>query len=90
MERYIPIFEDQSKTLVEKLRKFSNGQTEDVFPIFHAFALDVIAEGAMGVKLNSQMEPNSEFVQATAEYVILISGLGVFKKLYEEKMKNKS
>lgn len=44
LERFIPIFEDQTEILLEKLRGVAKeGETVDAFPIYHAFALDVVS-----------------------------------------------
>lgn len=67
LERFIPIYQEQAKIFLEKVRNLSEGEVIDVVPWFHAFALDVISESSMGVKLNAQGDPNTMFVVANKE-----------------------
>lgn len=68
MERFVPIFEEQADILVERFKQLSNGESANVLPFLHSFSLDVIAETAMGIKLNSQSNAHSKFVDYNAEY----------------------
>lgn len=69
LERFVPIFEEQSDILVDRLKQLSNKAPIDVVPILHSFSLDVIAETAMGIQLNTQSNAHSKFVEYNAEYV---------------------
>uniref|UniRef100_A0A336M3X1 CSON009398 protein n=1 Tax=Culicoides sonorensis TaxID=179676 RepID=A0A336M3X1_CULSO len=72
LERFVQIFEEQADVLIEKMTKLPGGVMEDAFDDFHAYALDVISESAMGIKLNSQTDPNSKFVQANTQMLFSI------------------
>lgn len=67
LERFIPIYQEEGKIFLNKIRRLSEGEAIDVVPWFHAFALNVIAESSMGVKLHAQDDPNSKFVVANKE-----------------------
>ncbi|XP_063709036.1 cytochrome P450 4d2-like [Culicoides brevitarsis] len=69
LERFVQIFEEQSDVLVKKLQKLQT--TNDAFDVFHAFSLDVISESAMGVKINSQNDPKTKFVEANTQMLFL-------------------
>lgn len=69
LERFIPIFEEHTDILIEKIHQIGSA-SNDVLPILHSFSLDIIAETAMGIKLNSQTEGYSKFVKYNTEYVL--------------------
>ncbi|VDM13696.1 unnamed protein product [Wuchereria bancrofti] len=55
LRKYMEIFNEQSKILLEILDKYSDtNQTFDLFPYLRRFGLDVIAETAMGVRIAAQ------------------------------------
>ncbi|XP_063697852.1 cytochrome P450 4d1-like [Culicoides brevitarsis] len=68
LERFVQIFDEQSEVLIKKIDKI--GETEDAFELFHAFALDVISESAMGIKINAQNDPKSKFVEANTNMLL--------------------
>lgn len=43
LERFIPIFEEQTQVLLEKLSNIPINESVNVLPIFQAFALDVVS-----------------------------------------------
>ncbi|XP_063696379.1 cytochrome P450 4V2-like [Culicoides brevitarsis] len=67
LERFLPIFHEQTDVLVEKLKNLEDEEAIDVTSYLHSFSLDVIAETAMGVKLNTQLNVQSKFVDYNAQ-----------------------
>ncbi|KAI8115367.1 Cytochrome P450 4d2 [Lucilia cuprina] len=65
LEQFVEIFDQQSAVMVKKLYDKADGKTAiNIFPIICLTALDIIAETAMGVKINAQKNPDFPYVQA--------------------------
>ncbi|KAI8115368.1 Cytochrome P450 4d2 [Lucilia cuprina] len=65
MKQFVEIFDQQSAVMVKKLYDKADGKTAiNIFPIICLTALDIIAETAMGVKINAQKNPDFPYVQA--------------------------
>ena len=62
LDQFIPMINDHSKILITKLEKGQNGI--DIVPLITRCTLDVICETAMGVQINAQKQPNSQYVKA--------------------------
>ncbi|KAI9560159.1 hypothetical protein GHT06_014170 [Daphnia sinensis] len=63
LEDFVHVFNEQSKTLVEKLTT-KVGQDFDIFPFITLCTLDVICETAMGRHVNAQSKSDSDYVKA--------------------------
>lgn len=63
LERFMPIYQEQADVLIKKISE-KNGEVVNVCGMLHTMALDIIAETALGIKLNSQSGLNQEFVDA--------------------------
>uniref|UniRef100_A0A336LZX9 CSON009395 protein n=1 Tax=Culicoides sonorensis TaxID=179676 RepID=A0A336LZX9_CULSO len=67
LERFIPIYQDQGKIFLRKIRELNENESINIVPWFHSFALDVIMESSIGVKLGAQSDPTSKFVKANKD-----------------------
>ncbi|XP_073838194.1 cytochrome P450 4d8-like [Musca autumnalis] len=68
LEEFVEIFNHHSKTLVECLAAKADGKTAfDVYPFVCAHTLDIIAETAMGTKVNAQTGGTKEYTNAVLE-----------------------
>lgn len=64
LEEYNKIFSRQSSVFVDILSKYKSTDKVELFPLIGLCTLDVICEAAMGVELNAQRNPNSDYVNA--------------------------
>ncbi|XP_037949239.1 cytochrome P450 4d8-like [Teleopsis dalmanni] len=73
LEEFVDVFDQQSNILLERLTEKADGKTEfDVYPFLCLAALDIIAETAMGTKINAQTNSGSEYVSAVREVTELM------------------
>lgn len=74
LEQFVEIFDQQSNILVDQLRQYADGKTAfNIFPIICLTALDIIAETAMGTKVNAQKSPELPYVRAVFEVTNIIT-----------------
>ncbi|XP_030378385.1 probable cytochrome P450 4d14 [Scaptodrosophila lebanonensis] len=65
LEQFVEVFDQQSAVMAEQLYDRADGKTVvNLFPATCLAALDIIAETAMGVKINAQRQPNFPYVQS--------------------------
>ncbi|KAH8329823.1 hypothetical protein KR067_000049 [Drosophila pandora] len=65
LEDFVEVFDQQSAIMAEKLYSRADGKTViNMFPVACLCALDIIAETAMGVKVNAQLQPDFPYVQS--------------------------
>ncbi|XP_063696380.1 cytochrome P450 4d2-like [Culicoides brevitarsis] len=70
LERFIPIYEEQTKVLIEILKKEMNTMNGvDIFPKLHLLTLDIIAETSMGAKVNAQLDSHHPFIKANERLI---------------------
>nr|XP_015929387.2 cytochrome P450 4C1-like [Parasteatoda tepidariorum] len=67
LEDFVPVFFNQSHTLVSRLRKLEKDSWTDIVPLITSCTLDIIWETAMGVRINVQSGGCKEYVQAIHE-----------------------
>ncbi|XP_076330036.1 cytochrome P450 4c3-like [Tachypleus tridentatus] len=64
LEDFIPVFDEQSKIMVSKMREKTNDEYMDIVPLSTLCTLDIICETAMGIHLGSQENKESDYVKA--------------------------
>uniref|UniRef100_A0A1B0AJY5 Cytochrome P450 n=1 Tax=Glossina pallidipes TaxID=7398 RepID=A0A1B0AJY5_GLOPL len=65
LEEFVEVFDQQSGVMVKNLLSKADGKTPiNIYPVVCLAALDIIAETAMGVKINAQQNPQFPYVQA--------------------------
>lgn len=73
LEQFISIFNGQSSVMVDNVRKYAeSGEEFNIYKYTTLCALDVICEASMGVKINAQGQPESEYVNAVKEMSMII------------------
>ncbi|XP_075157453.1 cytochrome P450 4d2-like [Haematobia irritans] len=76
LEEFVEIFDRQSNVMVQKLKeKVAQNPKEpvDMFPLVCLTALDIIAETAMGVQVNAQLNPDIGYVKSVKIVTQIIS-----------------
>uniref|UniRef100_A0A034W2C6 Cytochrome P450 4d2 n=1 Tax=Bactrocera dorsalis TaxID=27457 RepID=A0A034W2C6_BACDO len=65
LEQFVEIFDQQSTVLVKKMAQYADGKTVlNIAPLLCLMTLDIIAETAMGTKVNAQTNPEFPYVSA--------------------------
>ncbi|XP_050089167.1 cytochrome P450 4d2-like [Anopheles aquasalis] len=77
LEDFLVIMNHQTDVLIEKLGAQVGGPDFDIYEHVTYCALDIISESAMGVKLNTQHNPHTEYVKAVKELSAI-----TFKRLF--------
>uniref|UniRef100_A0A182K4T0 Cytochrome P450 n=1 Tax=Anopheles christyi TaxID=43041 RepID=A0A182K4T0_9DIPT len=72
LQGFLPTMDAQAAVLVEKLAVHVGGPDTDVYEPLRYFAMDIICETAMGVRLQCQSNPNLQFVKDSEELMELI------------------
>lgn len=68
LEEFLEVFDSQSTVLIDCLAEKADGKTTmDVYPMISRYTLDVIAETAMGTKVNAQTDTNMAYTTAVSE-----------------------
>ncbi|XP_075168007.1 putative cytochrome P450 4d14 [Haematobia irritans] len=68
LEQFVEIFDQQSRTMIKRLSPKADGKTViNMFPEICLTALDIIAETAMGVKINAQENPEFPYVKSVTD-----------------------
>uniref|UniRef100_A0A182JJE4 Uncharacterized protein n=1 Tax=Anopheles atroparvus TaxID=41427 RepID=A0A182JJE4_ANOAO len=67
LEDFLVIMNHQAGVFIDKLAPNVDGPNFDIYEHVTYCALDIISESAMGVKLNTQLQPNAEYVKAVKE-----------------------
>ncbi|KAH8294483.1 hypothetical protein KR018_012295 [Drosophila ironensis] len=65
LDDFVEVFDQQSAVMVKQLYSRADGKTViNMFPVACLCAMDIIAETAMGVKINAQKQPDFPYVQS--------------------------
>ncbi|XP_017054594.1 probable cytochrome P450 4d14 isoform X2 [Drosophila ficusphila] len=65
LEDFVEVFDQQSAVMVQQLYDRADGKTViNMFPVACLCAMDIIAETAMGVRINAQLQPQFSYVQS--------------------------
>ncbi|KAH8416603.1 hypothetical protein KR222_010998 [Zaprionus bogoriensis] len=74
LEQFVDIFDRHSEVLVQRLQRHADGKSPfNVHPLVCRAALDMIAETAMGTKVNAQMHPDMPYAHAVIEVTNLLT-----------------
>lgn len=74
LEEFVEIFDQQTGVMMKNLLNKADGKTPiNIYPVLCLAALDIIAETAMGVKINAQQNPKFPYVQAVKITTDIIS-----------------
>lgn len=77
LEQFIDIFDKESEVLVNKLKKFVGTGDYDIYDDITLCALDSICETSLGVHIDAQNNPDTEYVKAVKEMTLI-----VFKRVF--------
>nr|UHN91810.1 cytochrome P450 CYP4TT1 [Epicauta chinensis] len=69
IEKFIPIFDKNANTLVEKLKKVAGKPSTNVQSIINLCSLDNICETSLGQEINALNNENSTYVNAVRNYL---------------------
>lgn len=73
LEEFIQIFNGQTAVMLDKVKEFAvTGEEINIYKYTTLCALDVILEASMGVKINAQNQPDSEYVNAVKDMSMII------------------
>ncbi|XP_034482839.1 cytochrome P450 4d8 [Drosophila innubila] len=74
LEQFVEVFDQQSNICIQRLEQMADGKTTfDVYPFICLAALDIIAETAMGTKVNAQMAESTPYANAVNECTALFA-----------------
>ncbi|CAG9762333.1 unnamed protein product [Ceutorhynchus assimilis] len=67
LQEFISVFNSVGNNLVTKLKNEVGKNSVDISPLVSLYALDVICEAAMGVKINALDQKNSDYIASIKE-----------------------
>uniref|UniRef100_A0A1I8PDX4 Cytochrome P450 n=2 Tax=Stomoxys calcitrans TaxID=35570 RepID=A0A1I8PDX4_STOCA len=74
LEQFVDVFERQSSLVLEILKERADGKTVfDIYPFMCLLTLDIIAESAMGTKVNAQSGQAIPYTSAVREMTIMMA-----------------
>ncbi|EDV97038.1 cytochrome P450 4d8 [Drosophila grimshawi] len=74
LDQFVEVFDQQSTICIKRLEQKADGKTIfDVYPFICMAALDIIAETAMGTKVNAQLAESTPYANAVNECTALMA-----------------
>ncbi|XP_037052055.1 cytochrome P450 4d1-like [Bradysia coprophila] len=81
LDEHVKIFDRYSIVFVDILSKYKTTDKVELSPLTRHYTLDVVCEAAMGIEVNAQRHPNSEYVKAvrTVSQIMMARLISGFK-----------
>lgn len=67
LDDFVRVFDAQGKTFAKQMSRYADGPAIDVSENVTLYTLDVISEAAMGIKLDAQVNSDTEYVRNIKE-----------------------
>ncbi|XP_052868407.1 cytochrome P450 4d8-like [Anopheles cruzii] len=88
LEQFVKVFNTETNTMVELLRKHVDGKEFDMYDYVTLMALDSICETSMGTTVDAQHNPDNQYVQNVKRMAVLVllrtlSIVGPYPTLYD-------
>uniref|UniRef100_A0A2A4JGQ9 Cytochrome P450 n=1 Tax=Heliothis virescens TaxID=7102 RepID=A0A2A4JGQ9_HELVI len=64
LNSFVNVFSDQSSSMVEQLRSVAGQGAFSIWKYLTAYTMDSVCETALGIKMNSQLQPDQPFLHA--------------------------
>ncbi|XP_059621809.1 uncharacterized protein LOC132265248 [Phlebotomus argentipes] len=73
LQSYIPIFNKETQTLVNRLRKFDGKPEFDIYQFMDACTLDIVCQTTMGSQMHIQKDQNIDYLEAANNLLSIIT-----------------
>ncbi|KAI8428785.1 hypothetical protein MSG28_007459 [Choristoneura fumiferana] len=84
LNRFVDVFVEQSSVTLEQLRPRASSGTFSMWYYLTTYTFDAVCETALGVKMNSQLQPSHPFLEALGEITQLTAARMVQPWLYSD------
>nr|QLI62189.1 cytochrome P450 40 [Streltzoviella insularis] len=72
VENFVEVFSEQSEKLAKRLTESADNGKFSIWPFLSTYTLDSVCETAMGIKMNTQSNPDSPFLKALSRLLNLV------------------